>query len=351
MESLLVSPISQASAQQRSGRAGRTRPGKCFRLYTERSFTDELQIQTYPEILRSRMETVVLTLLKLGIEDLVHFDFMDPPAPETMMRALEQLNYLGALDDEGAMTPLGHMMSELPLEPQQAKMLLVSPDYQCSNEMLTIVALLSVPNIFMRPKEAAKAADEAKAQFAHADGDHLTMLNAYHAYMQSGESKDWCWDNFINHRSITSVKNVRDQLERIMRKLDLPLVSTDFSSADYYTNIRRCLAAGLFMQVAHLQKQGHYLTVKDHQVVTIHPSSVLDTKPAWVLFQDFVLTTRNYVRTVSVVRLEWLVELSPHYYDLENWPDGETKQELERAYRRIQQEKEYRENKDNKGRK
>jgi pre-mRNA-splicing factor ATP-dependent RNA helicase DHX15/PRP43 len=85
---LLVSPISQASAQQRAGRAGRTQPGKCFRLYTEKSFTDELQQQTYPEILRSRMETVVLTLLKLGIQDLVHFDFMDPPAPETLVLQL-----------------------------------------------------------------------------------------------------------------------------------------------------------------------------------------------------------------------------------------------------------------------
>jgi pre-mRNA-splicing factor ATP-dependent RNA helicase DHX15/PRP43 len=175
------------------------------------------------------------------------------------------------------------------------------------------------------------------------------MLNAYHAYMQNGESKDWCWDNFINHRSIVSVKNVRDQLERIMRKLNLPLLSTDFSSADYYPNIRRCLASGLFMQVAHLQKQGHYLTVKDHQVVSIHPSSVLDQKPPWVLFQEFVLTTRNYVRTVSVVRVEWLTELAPHYYDLENWPEGETKQELERAYRRVLQEKEYHANKGKNG--
>jgi pre-mRNA-splicing factor ATP-dependent RNA helicase DHX15/PRP43 len=214
-----------------------------------------------------------------------------------------------------------------------------------SPQILSVVALLSVPNIFMRPKEAAKAADEAKAQFAHVDGDHLTMLNAYHAYMQNGESKDWCWDNFINHRSIVSVKNVRDQLERIMRKLNLPLLSTDFASSDYYNNIRRCLASGLFMQVAHLQKAGHYLTVKDHQVVSIHPSSVLDQKPPWVLFQEFVLTTRNYVRTVSVVRVEWLTELAPHYYDLENWPEGETKQELERAYRRALQEKEYHANK------
>ncbi|KAJ1438813.1 DEAH-box nuclear pre-mRNA splicing factor [Ochromonadaceae sp. CCMP2298] len=341
VESLLVSPISQASAQQRSGRAGRTQPGRCFRLYTERSFTDELQQQTYPEILRSRMETVVLTLLKLGIEDLVHFDFMDPPAPETMMRALEELNYLGALDDEGAITPMGHKMSEMPLEPQLAKMLLVSPDFQCSNEMLSIVALLSVPNVFMRPKEAAKAADESKAQFAHTDGDHLSLLNAYHAYKQAGSSKDWCWENFINFRSMQSCESVREQLARIMTKLRLPLLSTDFNSADYYSNIRRCLTSGLFMQVAHLQKQGHYLTVKDQQVVAIHPSSVIDSKPPWILFQDFVLTTRNYVRTCSVARLEWLTELAPHYYDLENWPEGETKIEIERAYRRVQQEKEY----------
>lgn len=338
VESLLVSPISKASAQQRAGRAGRTRPGKCFRLYTEKSFTDELQEQTYPEILRSRMETVVLTLLKLGIVDLVHFDFMDPPAPETMMRALEQLNYLGALDDEGVMTPLGHKMSEIPLEPQLAKVLLISPDFGCSNEALSVVALLSVPNVFMRPKEAAKAADEAKKQFSHSDGDHLTLLNAYYAFKQSGDDRNWCYDNFLNYRSLQSAENVREQLARMMQKLNLPLVSGDFSDDNYYNNIRRCLSSGLFMQVAHLQRQGHYLTVKDQQVVAIHPSSVIDSKPPWILFQEFVLTSRNYVRTVTITRLEWLLELSPHYYDLENWPDGETKHEIEKGYRRMLQE-------------
>ena len=104
VESLLVSPISQASAHQRAGRAGRTQPGKCFRLYTEGSFKKDLQEQTYPEMLRSNLSTVVLQLKKLGIDDLVHFDFMDPPAPETLMRALELLNYLGALDDDGNLT-------------------------------------------------------------------------------------------------------------------------------------------------------------------------------------------------------------------------------------------------------
>lgn len=153
IESLLVSPISKASAKQRSGRAGRTKPGKCFRLYTEESYKKELEENTIPEILRSNLGNVVLTLKKLGINDLVHFDFMDPPAPETLMRALEELNYLGALADDGELTPLGDRMSQLPLDPNLAKMLLDSVERGCSGEICSIVALLSTPNIFMRPKE------------------------------------------------------------------------------------------------------------------------------------------------------------------------------------------------------
>ena len=118
VESLLVSPISKASAQQRAGRAGRTRPGKCFRLYTQNDFMKELEEQTHPEILRSNMENTVLTLVRVGIKDLVRFDYVDAPAPETLMRALELLNFLAALDDEGNLTPMGSMMSEFPLDPQ-----------------------------------------------------------------------------------------------------------------------------------------------------------------------------------------------------------------------------------------
>lgn len=124
VESLLVTAISKASAQQRAGRAGRTRPGKCFRLYTEKAYKTEMQDNTYPEILRSNLGSVVLQLKKLGIDDLVHFDFMDPPAPETLMRALELLNYLAALNDDGDLTELGSMMAEFPLDPQLAKWLL-----------------------------------------------------------------------------------------------------------------------------------------------------------------------------------------------------------------------------------
>ena len=117
----------------------------------------------------------MLQLKKLGIDDLVHFDFMDPPAPETLMRALELLNYLGALDDEGNITELGDKMAEFPLDPQLAKMLISSPRFSCSNEVLSIAAMLSIPMVFMRPRDQAKEADAAKAKFQHIDGDHLTL--------------------------------------------------------------------------------------------------------------------------------------------------------------------------------
>uniref|UniRef100_A0A8R1DLA5 RNA helicase n=1 Tax=Caenorhabditis japonica TaxID=281687 RepID=A0A8R1DLA5_CAEJA len=185
VESLLVCPISKASSMQRAGRAGRTKPGKCFRLYTETAYKSEMQDQTYPEILRSNLGSVVLQLKKLGTEDLVHFDFMDPPAPETLMRALELLNYLQAINDDGELTELGSLMAEFPLDPQLAKMLITSTELNCSNEILSITAMLSVPQCFVRPNEMKKEADESKARFAHIDGDHLTLLNVYHAFKQS----------------------------------------------------------------------------------------------------------------------------------------------------------------------
>jgi pre-mRNA-splicing factor ATP-dependent RNA helicase DHX15/PRP43 len=339
VESLLVSPISRASARQRAGRAGRTRPGKCYRLYTEKSFYEDLHETTLPEIIRSKMSNVVLTLKKMGIDDLVHFDFMDPPAPETLMRALELLNYLGALDDEGELTEMGFQMSELPLDPQLAKMILVSPDYGCSSEIVTIVATLSVPQIFMRPREAAKLADEAKAQFTHHQSDHVTLLNAYFAYEQTplGERKNWCWENFINERAMQSVENVRRQLLGIMSKLDVPLVTSDRKGdgSFYVTDIRKALTAAMFMQVAHKRKLGGYLTVKDNQIVHIHPGSVVISQPEWVLFEEFSRTAKNYIRTVTVTQVDWLVELAPHYFDLENFPECETKSELEKAYAQL----------------
>lgn len=332
VESLLVSPISRASAQQRAGRAGRTQPGKCFRLYTEKAF-GELQPQTYPEILRSNLGAVVLQLKKLGIDDLVHFDFMDPPAPETLMRALEMLNYLGALDDDGNLTPEGSLMAEFPLDPQLSKILVQSPRFNCSNEILSIAALISVPSMFLRPKEAQQQADAAHAAFAHIHGDHLTLLNAYHAFLKNSGNNNFCYDNFINGRAMKQADSIREQLHRIMVRNNIRLCSTDFTSRDYSINIRKALLSGYFMRVAHAERGGNYLTVKDNQAVALHPSSGLQ-KAEWVIYDEFVLTSRNFIRTCTEVEPEWLLEIAPNYYDLNNFPPGETKNSLQRIQRR-----------------
>lgn len=342
VESLLVSPISRASAQQRAGRAGRTKPGKCFRLYTEKAFKNDMQEQTYPEILRSNLGTVVLQLKKLGIHDLVHFDFMDPPAPETLMRALELLNYIGALDDEGEMTDIGAIMAEFPLDPQLSKMLISSCDYNCSNEILSIASMLSVPQCFVRPNEHKKAADDAKLRFAHIDGDHLTLLNVYHAFKQNHEDANWCYENFINYRSLKQADNVRQQLARIMDRFNLKRISTEFTSKDYYLNIRKALVSGYFMQVAHLERNGAYLTIKDNQIVYLHPSSVLDHKPDWVLYNEFVLTAKNYIRTVTEIKPEWLLRIAPVYYNLDYFPQCEAKRQLEFVRSKLSAQREKR---------
>ncbi|WBW71149.1 ATP-dependent RNA helicase Prp43 [Schizosaccharomyces osmophilus] len=334
VESLLVSPISKASAQQRAGRAGRTRPGKCFRLYTEDAFRKELIEQTYPEILRSNLSSTVLELKKLGIDDLVHFDYMDPPAPETMMRALEELNYLACLDDEGSLTPLGRKASDFPLDPNLAVMLIKSPEFYCSNEVLSLTALLSVPSIFVRPNSARKLADEIRQQFEHPDGDHLTLLNVYHAYKSSEGTSDWCWNHFLSHRALISADNVRKQLRRTMERQQVDLISTPFEDKNYYVNIRRALVSGFFMQVAKKSANGkNYVTMKDNQMVSLHPSCGLSVTPEWVVYNEFVLTTKSFIRTVSSVRPEWLVELAPNYYDLDDFDNNkEVKSALQKIY-------------------
>jgi pre-mRNA-splicing factor ATP-dependent RNA helicase DHX15/PRP43 len=327
VESLVVAPISKASAKQRAGRAGRTRPGKCYRLYTEETYRNELQETAYPEILRSNLTSTVLTLRVMGIENLVNFDFMDPPVPETMMRALEILNYLGALDDEGEVTQTGVMMVEFPLGPELSKILITSQHYQCSEDILTLCAVLSVPNPFLRPKDAAEAADKARKQFAHQDGDHLTLINLFQSYIREGQRSEWCSQNFINPRSMKAASEIRDQLLIKYNKLGLTLLLQEKGRSE---NIRKCITSGFFMQVANKEKNNFYMTLKEKQIVAIHPSTTFAFRPEWVLYHEYILTSKNYIRTVSVINPLWLLELAPHYYNLNEFPDSQGKRQLEK---------------------
>ncbi|XP_067306450.1 pre-mRNA-splicing factor ATP-dependent RNA helicase DHX16 [Pseudorasbora parva] len=322
MESLIVTPCSRASANQRAGRAGRVAAGKCFRLYTAWAFKHEMEETTVPEIQRTNLGNVVLLLKSLGINDLIHFDFMDPPPHETLVLALEQLYALGALNHLGELTKLGRRMAELPVDPMLSKMILASEHYKCSEEVLTIAAMLSVNNtIFYRPKDKVVHADNARMNFVVPGGDHMVLLNVYTQWVESGYSTQWCFENFIQFRSMKRARDVRDQLEGLMDRIEVELCSSDGDSVP----IRKAVTAGYFYNTARLSKGG-YKTVKHQQTVYVHPnSSLFEEQPRWMIYHELVFTTKEFMRQVIEIDNSWLLEVAPHYYKNKELEDGSSK--------------------------
>lgn len=326
MESLLVAPVSQAMANQRAGRAGRTAPGKCFRLYTAWSYKNELDENTVPEIQRTNLGSVVLLMKSLGVNDLLNFDFMDPPPEKALIRSLEQLYALGALNDRGELTKLGRRMAEFPLDPMMAKALVASEKFGCSEEVMTVCAMLSVNNsIFYRPKDKAVHADNARLNFARGGGgDHIALMNVYNQWVETNYSTQWTYENFVIMRSLKTARDVREQLEGLCDRVELKRTS---NRADHEA-VRKAICAGYFYNTAKLDSSGHYKTVKQAHSVYIHPSSCLiklEEVPRWVVYHELAFTTKEYMRSVIPIKAEWLTELAPHYYKTKEIEDARNK--------------------------
>ena len=323
MESLVVTPVSKASANQRAGRAGRVAAGKCFRLYTAWAYKNELEDNTIPEIQRTNLGNVVLLLKSLGINDLIHFDFMDPPPAETLILALEQLYALGALNHKGELTKLGRRMAELPVDPMMSKMIIASEKYKCTEQILTIAAMLSVnASIFYRPKDKIVHADNARKNFFRFGGDHLTLLNVYDCWVETAYSTQWCFENFIQYRSMRRARDVRDQLEGLMERVEIELTSNPSDTV----NIRKAITSGYFYHTAKFSKGGQYRTVKHLQTVMVHPNSCLfDEQSRWLVYFELVFTTKEFMRQVIEIESKWLLEVAPHYYKEKEIDDSTAK--------------------------
>lgn len=315
MESLQVVPCSKASANQRAGRAGRVGPGKCFRMFTQHAFDSEMEDNTPPEILRTNLSSVVLMLKCIGINNLLEFDFMDPPSPAALQQSLEHLYALGALNDRGDLTKLGRRMAEFPMDPMMAKSLLASEKYKCSEEMASICAILSVSSaIFYRPKEKKVQADRAHASFVRPGGDHIMLLTVWEQWVDTGYSMQWCYENYIQYRSMCRARDLRDQIMGLMERVEI-IPESNPNPGDTEP-IRKALTAGFFYNSARLQKSGDsYATIKRRQTVHIHPSSSLhESKPKLVVYYELVLTSREFMRQIIETDAKWLLEVAPHYY-------------------------------------
>ncbi|XP_063842000.1 ATP-dependent RNA helicase DHX33-like [Scylla paramamosain] len=312
-DSLKVRKISQAQAWQRTGRAGREASGNCYRAYTRAEF-DAMDINPTPEILRSNLSSVMLQLLAMGIKNVVTFDFIDKPSAEHLEAAMVQLTFLGAVvikSDCLELTEAGRKMAQFPLEPRYAKVILSGPEHGCTDEVLSIISMLSSESIFVNPAGKKEQAAIARRKFTSVEGDHITLLKVFRAFKAAKKNKMWCHENFLNFRNLMYATEVRKQLVQVCERCGVALTSCQQKT----DSVRRCLATGLFTSVAELQLDGKYLTLDTKQEAALHPTSALfGGKPAYVLFTELVQTGKAYMHLNSIVDPQWLHDIAPEYF-------------------------------------
>lgn len=321
IETLTATPISQASASQRAGRAGRTKPGKCFRLYTEENF-QALPTANVPEIQRTNLAPFVLQLKALGIDNVVRFDYLTPPPAELLIKATELLFSLGALDDYAKLTrPLGMRMAELAVEPMMAKTLLSAASFGCLSEILTIAAMTSLGgSIWIQRDGEKKQMESARRKFAAEEGDHLTLLNVYQTFVTKGKKEArFCYENQLNFKAMSRAMSIRAQLKRYLERFGIALdESLATSSLGKGEQIRRCLTTGYFAHAAKMQPDGSFRNVEGGVVFHAHPSSLMfNRKAEWVIFHEIMETgNKTFIRDITKIEKQWLLDYAADFYQV-----------------------------------
>ncbi|KPI90476.1 ATP-dependent RNA helicase-like protein [Leptomonas seymouri] len=348
---LLPAVISKASAEQRKGRAGRTRPGKCFRMFTEADFAS-FPDQTQPEILRTNIVNAVLLLLKLGVANPCDFPFIDPPSDQGLSDAFYQLLYFGAVDDGLELTDFGRRMAELPVDACLSRMLLMAPKHGCAADAAIVAAMLEVGNVFSRPPSRVAEAQAAHALFDCPDSDHVTLFNIFHGYFKNqANGARYCYEHYLRHQALQQAVQVYNQLRRLMTQLGVPVQSTyraESSTVDTVA-LRQAVLEGFFTQVAYLVPLDSpkmtanksttrlFRTVRDALLVCLHRQSALThgtrALPTWLVFDRLEVQgdAGTFVRTASAVDVNWLLGVSDFFTNLAEIPDGEIAQALRRA--------------------
>uniref|UniRef100_A0A3P8XX97 RNA helicase n=1 Tax=Esox lucius TaxID=8010 RepID=A0A3P8XX97_ESOLU len=328
MDILEVVPISKSEAQQRAGRAGRTSAGKCFRIYNQEFWEKCMPDYTVPEIQRTSLTSVILTLKCLGVHDVIRFPYLDRPEERFIMEALKQLYQCDAIDRRGKVTLLGGLMVEFPLPPGLTRALLQAATLGCEDLLLPVAAMLSVENIFIRPGHPAKQkeADEKHRMLAAQAGscnDFTILLSVFEKCKASDDPSAWCKAHYIHWRALKSAFSVEAQLREILLRLrqvslDFPMEKFDGNKSELF---RRCLCAGYFTNVARRSVGKVFTTMDGHgTMVHIHPSSTLFDQEGqldWVIFHDVLATSRVYIRTVCPIRYDWVKDLLPKLHEVD----------------------------------
>ncbi|KAK9188726.1 hypothetical protein WN944_020131 [Citrus x changshan-huyou] len=327
MYSLDVVQISKVQANQRAGRAGRTRPGKCYRLYPSTVYHDEFLDVTVPEIQRSSLAGSVLYLKSLDLSDInvLKFDFLDPPSSESLEDALKQLYLIDAIDENGSITSIGRTMAELPLEPSLSRMLMEANEFGCLSQALTVAAMLSAETTLLpgRSKSTEKKRKHTPLELPDGSGwgDHIQLLQIYECWDECDYDVNWVKDNGLQVRGMMFVKDIRKQLCQIMQKiakgsLDVRANHIWKESRQDYRKLRKALCVGYANQLAErmIHHNGYRTLGFKPQLVQVHPSSELKTDeegllPNYVVYHELIATSRPYMRNVCAVEMQWVMPI------------------------------------------
>ncbi|OXB54113.1 hypothetical protein ASZ78_002132 [Callipepla squamata] len=331
-ESQVLRPISRSQAESRMQRAAGSPQGTCLRLYSEAFFEQRLPPSPAPHVSETSLSRLVLLLKRLDIADMGQCDFLDRPAPESLMQALEDLDYLAALDDDGNLSEVGIIMSEFPLDPQLAKALIASCEFDCVEEMVSLAAMLTAPPCFVTPSTRLEEAVTARRRaLLHPDGDHFTLINIFNSFLQHDMDEGWCRKHAVSSEALRLAGIVRAELLEVMQRIELPVSPPAFGTDANVLNIQRALISGYFLKVARdIDGSGNYVMLT-HKHVAHLPSACCyllrqppQRLPPWVLYHEFTISQDNCLRVVSEIQPQMLVELAPQYY-LSNLPPSESR--------------------------
>jgi ATP-dependent helicase HrpA len=305
--SLIETPTSKASSNQRKGRAGRTRPGNCYRLYSRADFENR-PLFTTEEIYRTDLTEVLLRMAELGISEFERFEFISAPAKSGIAGAIDALSLLGALNPDRSLTKVGEMMCAFPLLPRHSRIIVEAvlsyPDV--IDEVLIAASFLSTMSPYLLPPGEEMEARRAHHAFRDPAGDFISYLRIFSAFRSARDAGKWCERNYLDERTLLEIVRIKEQLELIVSGLGVP-ISGGGSVDDYLC----CVGRGLIQFVCVRQERGLFRSLTAEKV-QIHPGSVMyKENPQYIVAGEIVRTTRMYAMSVSPLRKDMLARISP----------------------------------------